>query len=531
MYECWTSYEDNESSSDSSTTTIDEHFTQKLNQIANEAKKCESNTLDGGGGGGARFRRNDPYKQKNDTSRNSSHIFQSIERGGMVDKLLNSTQNIISRVSSIFPLLRSFSRHSSDSGYQSQPPSRSLSRKQSLISLGSLLHSEAEDGEEEFYSHVKVVPGGNVTDDYILLELLGEGAFSKVYLAESKQDKGGLAAVKVINKNELCKDEDKMFLVDKEIEIMAQLDHPNIVKLYEVYINSEEVCLVMELAKGGEVFDKLLEYGSLPEPEAAKLLGQVLEAVSYLHSLGFVHRDLKPENLLYYDNKSNSKVMVTDFGLSDYEEDLRPDSAVCGTATYLAPEVIKGTSSSRAQDMWSLGVISYIILCGYPPFFTDKKGNGNNETELLNQIARGKYKFHDNFWEDVSIEAKDFVRRLMNVNPGRRLTAEEALKHPWIVRYTRGYFQDTLITNLLQAFAVLFLTISFFYLYFFSLSKYFNIEYFFVSWLAESAAGLADTSRHFVRTTRDYLAAVDGAAVLTDLFAQVKTAFDMYFDL
>jgi len=469
-----------------SDSSIEEDFAQKLNKHEVRNKKTR--------------RKEDYYK--NDDSRKSSHIFQPSETGSMVDKLLLSTQNILSRVSSVIPILRSFSRHSSDSGYQSAPPSRSISRKQSLVSLGSLLHSEAEDGgEEEFYSHVKVVPGGNIIDDYILIELLGEGAFSKVYLAESKQDKGGLAAVKVINKNELCKDEDKMFLVDKEIEIMAQFDHQHIVKLYEVYVNAEEVCLVMELAKGGEVFDKLIEYGSLSEPEAAKLLAQVLEAVGYLHAQGIVHRDLKPENLLYYDNKSNSKVMVTDFGLSDYEEDLRPDSAVCGTATYLAPEVIKGTSSSRAQDMWSLGVISYIILCGYPPFFTDKKGEGNNETELLNQIARGKYKFHENFWDDISIEAKDFVRRLMNVNPSKRLTVEEAMKHPWIIRYTGGYFRDTFCTNLAQASAVLFITMTFFYIYFFSLSKYFNIEYFFVSWLADTSGSVLTGTSSIVSNT------------------------------
>jgi len=369
-----------------------------------------------------------------------------------------------------------------------------------------LLHSDAEDVEqEEFYSHVKVVPGGNITDDYILLELLGEGAFSNVFLAESKQEKGGLAAVKVINKEELCKDEDKMFLVDKEIEIMAQLDHPNIVKLYEVYVNSEEVCLVMELAKGGEVFDKLLEYGSLTEPEAARLLSQVLEAVGYLHAQGIVHRDLKPENLLYYDNKSNSKVMVTDFGLSDYEEELRPDSAVCGTATYLAPEVIKGTCSSRAQDMWSLGVISYIILCGYPPFFTDKKGGGNNDTELLNQIARGKYKFHENFWDDISLEAKDFVKRLMSVSPEKRLGVEEALKHPWIVRYNKSFLSETLLNNILTALTVLLVAISFFYLYFFSLSKYFNIEYFFISWIADSVGSLFQGYSDFVNSSHKYL--------------------------
>lgn len=512
MFEIGCREDDNESDS-----TIEEDFALKLSQFDTELKYSQVHR--------SKSRQKEDF-QKNDSSRKSSLFSQQNERGSMVDKLLHSTQNILSRVSSIIPLLRTFSRHSSDSGYQSTPPSRSISRKQSLISIGSLLHSDAEDGEqEEFYSHVKVVPGGNITDDYILLELLGEGAFSNVFLAESKQDKGGLAAVKVINKAELCKDEDKMFLVDKEIEIMAQLDHQNIVKLYEVYVNSEEVCLVMELAKGGEVFDKLLEYGSLSEPEAARLLAQVLEAVGYLHAQGIVHRDLKPENLLYYDNKSNSKVMVTDFGLSDYEEELSSDSAVCGTATYLAPEVIKGTCSSRAQDMWSIGVISYIILCGYPPFFTDKKGEGNNETELLNQIARGKYKFHENFWDDISIEAKDFVKRLMNVSPDKRLSVEQALKHPWIIRYNKSFLSETLLNKIFQALTVLIITISFFYLYFFSLSKYFNIEYFFISWIADTVGSLFQGSSDFISSSQKYL--IDSWPTF---LKQAKSCISMLFD-
>jgi len=402
----------------------------------------------------------------------------------MVNKLMYNTQSFISRVSSFFPLLRSYSRHSSDSGFISAPPSRPLSRKSSFASLFSLGSSapitDVEDSDEEFMSHVKVVPGGNITDDYILTELLGEGAFSKVYLAESKVDKGGFAAVKVINKEELCADEDKMFLVEKEIEIMSQLDHPNIVKLYEVYVNPEEVCLVMELAKGGEVFDKLLEYGSLGEHESAKLVAEVLEAVKYLHSMGIVHRDLKPENILFYDNKAGSKVMVTDFGLSDYEEELSIDSAVCGTATYLSPEVIRRTCSTRAQDMWSLGVICYIMLCGYPPFFRDTK-EGADDTVLLKHIARGKYKFHNNFWDDISLDAKEFVRGLMNVDPETRLTSEEALEHPWILKHTRNFFRENVLHSVLQGFLIFTITLAFFYLYFYILSQYFSIEYFFVA--------------------------------------------------
>ena len=158
--------------------------------------------------------------------------------------LLSRTSSLASKLSSYLPSLHSFSRNSSDSGIYSLKssisPSRSASRRSSIFSFTSDVGTE-DESEDELLSHVNVVPGGDVNDNYDLKQLLGEGAFSKVYLAESKKESGGLAAVKVIDKEELCKDEDKMFLIDKEIEIMSQLDHSNIVKLFEVYENKNEV--------------------------------------------------------------------------------------------------------------------------------------------------------------------------------------------------------------------------------------------------------------------------------------------------
>ena len=226
-------------------------------------------------------------------SRSPSYTSYSGRMG--VSDLLSRTSSLAGKISSYLPSLHSFSRDSSDSGVfsvkTSRPSSTPVSRRSSIFSFGSETGAETES-EDELLSHVNVVPGGDVTDAYNLKQLLGEGAFSKVYLAESKIDSGGLAAVKIIDKEELCKDEDKMFLVDKEIEIMSQLDHPNIVRLFEVYENRKEVskhnsetnnsqllmyqvCLVMELAKGGELFDKLLEQGCLQEQEAGRLMTQV----------------------------------------------------------------------------------------------------------------------------------------------------------------------------------------------------------------------------------------------------------------
>jgi len=240
--------------------------------------------------------------------------------------------------------------------------------------------------------------------------------------------------------------------------------------------------------------------------------------------LGIVHRDLKPENLLLYDNIASSKVMVTDFGLSDYEEELSPESAVCGTATYLSPEVIKRTSSTRAQDMWSLGVICYIILCGYPPFFRDNKDDGD-ERELLKQIARGKYKFHNNFWDNISLEAKDFVRGLMCPNPGRRLTVQEALDHPWIRNNTRNFLSDSYLQSFVQGVLLLGLALSFFYLYFFILSQYFNIENFMFRKLSETAGSWLDWLGQQLSEIADFIGRQLKNSFDTS-FAQMLTAMD-----
>jgi len=393
---------------------------------------------------------------------------------GLTD-IFSRTSSWAHKLSSFLINRRSHSGESSDSGFHSLKSFDHLnSNTTSRRSSTNTVNSERSESEDELLTHVNVFPGVDVNEYYNLKEMLGDGAFSKVYLAESKREAGGFAAVKIIDKDELCKDEDKMFLVDKEIEIMSQLDHPNIVRLYEVYESKSEVCLVMELAKGGELFDKLLEQGCLPEHEAANIMSQVLEAVLDLHTRRIVHRDLKPENLLFYDNSYNSKVMVVDFGLSEYEDELNKDSPVCGTATYLAPEVIAQTESSRCQDLWSLGVITYIMLCGYPPFFKDS--DDKSETKLLRLIVKGKYKFHENFWGHISEDAKHFVSRLMNSDPRLRFNVEEALCHPWLVKNRSWNFGDSGLAIIFKSLMIIVLICAVFAMYFLILSGYFDIQ-------------------------------------------------------
>jgi len=271
--------------------------------------------------------------------------------------------------------------------------------------------------EEE--TKVKRTP--TVEDKYELKDVLGTGAFSQVRLAESKED-GQMHAVKIIDKKALRGKEDSL---ENEIRVLKRLDHKNVVKLLEAYESRQCVYLVMELVTGGELFDRIVEKGSYSEKDAADLIKQVLSAVAYMHEEGVVHRDLKPENLLYYSPDADSKIMISDFGLSKMEESGVMATA-CGTPGYVAPEVLAQKPYGKAVDVWSIGVISYILLCGYPPFYDE------NDANLFAQILKGEFEFDSPYWDDISEEAKDFIRSLMCVNVENRLTCHTALEHSWI---------------------------------------------------------------------------------------------------
>jgi len=260
-----------------------------------------------------------------------------------------------------------------------------------------------------------------VEDKYDLKDVLGTGAFSQVRLAESKED-GHMHAIKIIDKKALRGKEDSL---ENEIRVLKRLDHKNVVKLLEAYESRTCVYLVMELVTGGELFDRIVEKGSYSEKDAADLIKQVLSAVAYMHEEGVVHRDLKPENLLYYSPDADSKIMISDFGLSKMEESGVMATA-CGTPGYVAPEVLAQKPYGKAVDVWSIGVISYILLCGYPPFYDE------NDANLFAQILKGEFEFDSPYWDDISEEAKDFIRSLMCVNVENRLTCQNALEHCWI---------------------------------------------------------------------------------------------------
>nr|XP_025948899.1 calcium/calmodulin-dependent protein kinase type 1 [Dromaius novaehollandiae] len=182
----------------------------------------------------------------------------------------------------------------------------------------------------------------------------------------------------------------------------------------------------MQLVSGGELFDRIVEKGFYTERDASALIRQILDAVKYLHDMGIVHRDLKPENLLYYSLDEDSKIMISDFGLSKIEGCGSVMSTACGTPGYVAPEVLAQKPYSKAVDCWSIGVIAYILLCGYPPFYDE------NDAKLFEQILRAEYEFDSPYWDDISDSAKDFIKHLMEKDPSKRFTCEQALQHPWI---------------------------------------------------------------------------------------------------
>uniref|UniRef100_A0AAQ5X5P5 Protein kinase domain-containing protein n=1 Tax=Amphiprion ocellaris TaxID=80972 RepID=A0AAQ5X5P5_AMPOC len=248
------------------------------------------------------------------------------------------------------------------------------------------------------------------------------GAFSEVVMARERAT-GKMVAIKCIPKKAL---KGKETSIENEIAVLRKIKHENIVALEDIYESSNHLYLIMQLVSGGELFDRIVEKGFYTEMDASRLIRQVLDAVNYLHSMGIVHRDLKPENLLYFSPHDESKIMISDFGLSKMEGTGGVMATACGTPGYVAPEVLAQKPYSKAVDCWSIGVIAYILLCGYPPFYDE------NDSKLFEQILKADYEFDAPYWDDISDSAKDFISCLMEKDPEKRFTCDQALEHPWI---------------------------------------------------------------------------------------------------
>mmetsp|Transcript_1161 Transcript_1161/g.1932 ORF Transcript_1161/g.1932 Transcript_1161/m.1932 type:complete len:344 (-) Transcript_1161:383-1414(-) len=268
---------------------------------------------------------------------------------------------------------------------------------------------------------------------------LGEGAFS-VVIEATKKSTGESFAVKVVTKSKLTK-EDEIALKD-EIQVLKELQHNHIIRLYDVFEERSYWYLVTEQMKGGELFDRIVSKSYYNEKEARDVCKILFESIGYCHEKSIAHRDLKPENLLLLSEDDDSMVKIADFGFA--KKCLTPNSLTtqCGTPGYVAPEILEGVAYDTKSDMWSLGVIIYIILGGYPPFIEQ------NQRELFRKIRRGQYEFHEEYWGSVSADAKDLISKLLEVDPSKRLSCKEALKHKWMVQDAKVLAATDLGTNL-----------------------------------------------------------------------------------
>ena len=261
---------------------------------------------------------------------------------------------------------------------------------------------------------------------YTVVKCLGEGSFGKVFKVKHKIS-GEFRAMKVINKypTTLSAEEEQEIL--KEINILKLLDHPNIIKVYEYYNSKRKLFIVTELCTGGELFDRITEVKFFTETVAAHIMKQIFSATAFCHANNIIHRDLKPENILIENVEERKKdffnIKIIDFGTGEVNKH-KMLSEKTGTAYYIAPEVINNCYNEKC-DMWSCGVILYILLCGCPPFSAD------NDDEIFNKIKIGKYHLKGKVWSEISSEAINLISELLTKDIDKRLSAEQALNHAW----------------------------------------------------------------------------------------------------
>lgn len=289
---------------------------------------------------------------------------------------------------------------------------------------------------------------------WTLLEKMGDGAFSNVYRAKDNTGQYGEAAIKVVRKFEMNSSQRANIL--KEVQIMRQLDHPNIVKLIDFSESRQYYYIILELCPGGELFHQIVRLTYFSEDLSRHVIIQVAKALEYLHEeAGVVHRDIKPENLLFYpmpfvptrnpkpkgpddEDKADEGefikgqgaggigvIKIADFGLSKVIWDSQTMTP-CGTVGYTAPEIVKDERYSKSVDMWAMGCVLYTLLCGFPPFYDE------SIQTLTEKVARGQYTFLSPWWDDISKSAQDLVSHLLTVDPEKRYDIKEFLNHPWI---------------------------------------------------------------------------------------------------
>uniref|UniRef100_A0A8C8GFC5 calcium/calmodulin-dependent protein kinase n=1 Tax=Oncorhynchus tshawytscha TaxID=74940 RepID=A0A8C8GFC5_ONCTS len=269
-----------------------------------------------------------------------------------------------------------------------------------------------------------IVTSTRFTDEYQLYEELGKGAFSVVRRCVKKSN-GQEFAAKIINTKKLsARDHQKL---EREARICRLLKHPNIVRLHESISEEGFHYLVFDLVTGGELFEDIVAREYYSEADASQCINQILESVHHMHQHDIVHRDLKPENLLLASKLKGAAVKLADFGLAiEVQGDEQAWFGFAGTPGYLSPEVLRKDPYGKPVDIWACGVVLYILLVGYPPFWDE------DQHKLYQQIKAGAYDFPSPEWDTVTPEAKNLINQMLTINPTKRITADQALKHPWV---------------------------------------------------------------------------------------------------
>lgn len=279
-----------------------------------------------------------------------------------------------------------------------------------------------------------------VQTDYNVLSKIGKGSFGSVFKVHHKKT-GQFRAMKVIKRDTVnLQDDDKKFL--KEIEILIKADHPNIIRIYEFFLDDVNYYVIMEFVSGGELYDTITSWKEFHEQKAAYIMKQILSAVAYLHSFNIIHRDLKPENMLVENRSKNRRgeeeinIKIIDFGTCNFIEKNSKLSLKVGSPYYIAPEVLARNYNEKC-DIWSCGVILYVLLVGYPPF------SGNSTEDLLKNVSKGQYSTEGIYWKNVSKDAKDLVASMLEFSPKKRISAEDALKSKWLMSNSNSTISDT----------------------------------------------------------------------------------------
>jgi myosin-light-chain kinase len=314
-------------------------------------------------------------------------------------------------------------------------PTQSNSRPDVMQQHGHHTHDVVleDDIDLPFLPRIVVVKKNkSVTDEYDLMEILGRGKFGEVKKCREKSTQHYLAA-KFIQIN---KEQDRIEALN-EIDIMKALQHPRLLQLYDAFETKTSICLVMELINGGELFERVIDDDFILTERLCELYAvQICEGVNFIHSCNIIHLDMKPENILCV-NRNGHRVKIIDFGLARKFDPTKQLKVLFGTPEFVAPEVINFDRVGFGTDMWSVGVICYVLLSGLSPFM------GENDNDTYANINRANYDFDDEAFTDISDEAKDFISKLLIKDKDQRLSAKQCLAHPWLTRRPKSVSKTT----------------------------------------------------------------------------------------